>query len=163
VPEALHVIVEIPRGSRNKYEWDAVLRAIKLDRFLFSSVMYPTDYGYFPDTLAEDGDPLDAMVCVSDATFPGCYIPVKVIALFRMRDEKGVDDKVLCVPCTDPSWSEIDTLEDVPQQLRDEIAHFFSIYKQPEGYAVKVDGWRDRDEALEVIETAGRRYRDEAA
>jgi inorganic pyrophosphatase len=163
VTEGLHAIVEIPMGSRNKYEWDAELDAIKLDRFLFASVTYPTDYGYFPNTLAEDGDPLDAMVCVSDATFPGCYVPVRPIALFRMRDEKGVDDKVLCVPRTDPNWSHIEGLEDVPQQLRDEIAHFFSIYKQPEGHAVKVDGWRGRDEAQAVLEAAVERHRERSA
>jgi hypothetical protein len=85
----LYAIVEIPKGSRNKYEWDARMGAIKLDRLLFTSVAYPTDYGYFPETLAEDGDPLDVMVCVSEPTFSGCYIQVKVIALFRMSDEKG--------------------------------------------------------------------------
>jgi inorganic pyrophosphatase len=92
VAAPLHVIVEIPMGSRNNYEWDAELDAIKLDRFLFASVTHPTGYGFFPDTLAEDGDPLDAMVCVSDATFPCCDVPVRPIALSRMRDDTGVDD-----------------------------------------------------------------------
>ena len=101
----LHCLVEIPKGSRNKYEWDERSAAIKLDRFLFSSVVYPTDYGFVPDTLGEDGDPLDAMVCVSEPTFPGCVIPVKAIALFRMADDKGQDDKILCVPHQDPNWS----------------------------------------------------------
>src|SRR5580704_11644655 len=96
-PELL-CLVEIPKGSRNKYEWSPELNAITLDRFLFSSVVYPTDYGFIPDTEAEDGDPLDAMVCVSEPTFPGCVIRVKPIALFKMRDDKGLDDKVLCVP-----------------------------------------------------------------
>ena len=103
MPERVHCLVEIPKGSRNKYEWDDELKAIKLDRFLFSSVVYPTDYGFIPETVGEDGDPLDAMVCVSEPTFPGCVIPVKVIALFRMRDDKGVDDKVVCVPEHDPT------------------------------------------------------------
>lgn len=154
----LHVLVEIPKGSRNKYEWDEELGGIKLDRFLFSSVVYPTDYGYLPQTLAEDGDPLDAMVCVSEATFPGCRIPVNVIALLRMRDEKGVDDKILCVPWEDPNWSQVERLDDLPAQLRDEIAHFFSIYKQPEGHEVTVDGWRPREDALAVIEESQERY-----
>ena len=132
-----HCFVEIPKGSRNKYEWDEELQAIKLDRFLFSSVVYPTDYGFIPETLGEDGDPLDAMVCVSEPTFPGCIIPVKVIALFRMRDDKGVDDKVLCVPLEDPNWNHMEALDDLPQPLRDEISHFFSIYKQPEGKHVR--------------------------
>jgi inorganic pyrophosphatase len=158
--ETFHCLVEIPKGSRNKYEWDAELNAIKLDRFLFSSVVYPTDYGFIPDTLGEDGDPLDAMVCVSEPTFPGCMIPVKVIALFRMRDDKGVDDKVVCVPEHDPNWAHVDKLEDLGEALRDEISHFFSIYKQPEGIAVKVDGWFPREQALKIIDEAKERYRD---
>ena len=154
--DPVRCLVEIPKGSRNKYEWNEELQAITLDRFLFSSVVYPTDYGFIPDTLAEDGDPLDAMVCVSEATFPGCVIEVKVIALFRMRDEKGVDDKVLCVPLSDPNWNTMEVLEDLPQPLRDEISHFFSIYKELEGKQVEVEGWRSREEALEVIEDAKR-------
>jgi inorganic pyrophosphatase len=150
--------IEIPKGSRNKYEWDEKLQGIKLDRFLFSSVVYPTDYGFVPHTRAEDGDPLDAMVCVSEATFPGCVIPAKVIALFRMTDEAGVDDKLLCVPCDDPNWSHIESLDDLPTQLRDEIAHFFSIYKEPEGLEVDVQGWQPRDAALEVLEASRQRW-----
>jgi inorganic pyrophosphatase len=144
-------LVEIPKGSRNKYEWDEDLQAIKLDRFLFSSVVYPTDYG-------EDGDPLDAMVCVSEPTFPGCVIPVKVIALFRMRDEGAIDDKVLCVPLEDPNWNHMETLDDLPQNLKDEISHFFSIYKQPEGKHVMVDGWFSREEAFKTIAEARERW-----
>jgi inorganic pyrophosphatase len=162
MPERIHhCLVEIPKGSRNKYEWDEELQAIKLDRFLFSSVVYPTDYGFIPDTLAEDGDPLDAMVCVSEPTFPGCVIPVKVIALFRMRDEKGPDDKVLCVPLSDPNWNQMERLEDIPEFLQVEISHFFSIYKQPEGKQVTVDGWYPREDALQTIEEA-RERRDQA-
>jgi inorganic pyrophosphatase len=159
--ENFHCLVEIPKGSRNKYEWDAELGAIKLDRFLFSSVVYPTDYGFIPQTIGEDGDPLDAMVCVSEPTFPGCMIPVRVIAVFRMRDDKGVDDKIVCVPHHDPNWNHVDKLEDLGEPLRDEISHFFSIYKQPEGIAVKVDGWFPREQAIELIEAAMQRYRDE--
>jgi inorganic pyrophosphatase len=159
--ENFHCLVEIPKGSRNKYEWDEELQAIKLDRFLFASVVYPTDYGFIPQTLGEDGDPLDAMVVVTEPTFPGCMIPVKVIALFRMRDDKGVDDKVVCVPQHDPNWRHVERLEDLSETLRDEISHFFSIYKQPEGIAVKVDGWFPRDQAIEIIEAAKERYRDE--
>jgi inorganic pyrophosphatase len=156
--EPLYCKVEIPKGSRNKYEWDERRRAITLDRFLFSSVVYPTDYGFIPDTLAEDGDPLDAMVCVSEPTFPGCEIAVKPIALFKMRDDKGVDDKVLCVPLQDPNWNGIESLEDLPLQLRDEISHFFSIYKTPEGKVVKVDGWFPLEQALAEIDSAQRRW-----
>jgi inorganic pyrophosphatase len=156
--EPLYCKVEIPKGSRNKYEWDERRQAITLDRFLFSSVVYPTDYGFIPDTLAEDGDPLDAMVCVSEPTFPGCEIQVKPIALFKMRDDKGVDDKVLCVPFQDPNWNGIESLEDLPLQLRDEISHFFSIYKTPEGKVVKVDGWFPLEQALTEIDSAQRRW-----
>ena len=149
--------VEIPKGSRNKYEYDEELEAIVLDRFLFSSMVYPTDYGFIPKTLGEDGDALDAMVCVSEATFPGCVIPVKAIALFRMEDDKGVDDKVLCVPLSDPAWNTLEELDDLPKQLQDEIAHFFSVYKDLEQKKVKVDGWHSRDEALEEIEASRKR------
>src|SRR5204862_30670 len=113
----------IPKGSRNKYEYDHDMDVIKLDRFLFSSMVYPTDYGFIPDTLGQDTDPLDAMVLVSEPTFPGCVIEVKAIALFRMEDDKGIDDKVLCVPLTDPAWNTLETLEDVPTPLKDGIAH----------------------------------------
>jgi inorganic pyrophosphatase len=152
------VRVEIPKGSRNKYEYDPDLDAIKLDRFLFSSMVYPTDYGYFPETCAEDGDPLDAMVCVSEPTFPGCVIEVKPIALFKMEDDKGVDDKILCVPCQDPGWNTLSTLEDISKQLRNEIEHFFSVYKDLEQKKVKVDGWYSREDAIAEIREARERY-----
>jgi len=152
--DPVNVLIEIPRGSRNKYEWDDELKAIKLDRFLFSSVVYPTDYGFLPETRGEDGDPLDALVCVSEPTFPGCVIPVKVIALLRMRDEEGVDDKIVCVPDSDPNWNTVEKLADLPHALRDEISHFFSIYKQPQGIHVKVDGWYEAEDAWKVIDDA---------
>src|SRR3954471_6104842 len=152
--------VEIPKGSRNKYEYDEELDAIVLDRFLFSSMVYPTDYAYIPQTHAEDGDPLDAMVCVSEPTFPGCVIPVKPIALFRMEDDKGVDDKVLCVPISDPAWNTLEELDDLPEQLQQEIAHFFSVYKDLEQKKVKVDGWHSREEAEEEIQKARKRWKE---
>jgi len=157
----LHCLVEIPKGSRNKYEWDPEIGAIKLDRFLFSSVVFPTDYGFIQDTLGEDGDPLDAMVCVSEPTFPGCVIRVKAIALFKMWDEKGEDDKIVCVPLDDPGWNQAETLEDIPKPLQREIKHFFSIYKELEEKKVEVEGWRSREEALEVI-ADGRRLQEQA-
>ncbi|MGH2992132.1 MAG: inorganic diphosphatase [Solirubrobacterales bacterium] len=156
--ERLLCVIEIPKGSRNKYELDHETGAIKLDRLLFSSVHYPTDYGFFPDTWALDDDPLDAMVCVSEPTFPGCQIEVKPISLLRMRDEKGIDDKVLCVPRTDPGWNSLEVLEDIPQGLRDEIAHFFSIYKNLERKQVEVDGWYSREDALAEIEASRTRF-----
>ena len=155
-------IIEIPKGSRNKYEYDHESHAIKLDRFLYSSVVYPTDYGFIPDTLSLDGDPLDVMVCVSEPTFPGCQITVKPIALFRMEDDKGVDDKVLAVPCTDPTWNRLATLDDLSKQLQDEIAHFFSVYKDLEQKAVKVRGWFSREDAIKEIDASRERYREAA-
>jgi inorganic pyrophosphatase len=153
-------VVEIPRGSRNKYEYDPELGAIKLDRFLFASVVYPTEYGFIPETLAPDGDALDVMVCVSEPTFPGCMVDARPLGLFEMEDEKGVDSKVLCVPCGDPGWNEFERLEDLPRALRNEIAHFFSVYKDLEpGKESKVRGWRDRDAAVREIEQAQERYR----
>jgi inorganic pyrophosphatase len=154
-------VVEIPRGSRNKYEYDPELGAIKLDRFLFASVVYPTEYGFIPETLALDGDMLDVMVCVSEPTFPGCVVCARPLGLFEMEDEEGVDSKVLCVPCDDPGWSEFERLEDLPRALRNEIAHFFSVYKDLEpGKESKVKGWRDRDAAVREIELARERYRE---
>ena len=157
--EKLKCLVEIPKGSRNKYEYDHDEDVIKLDRFLFSSMVYPTDYGFIPDTLALDGDPLDAMVCVSEPTFPGCLIYVKPIALFRMEDDKGIDDKVLCVPLHDPAWNTLEELDDLPEQLRAEIAHFFSVYKDLEQKKVRVDGWYSREDAIEEIQAARERHR----
>jgi inorganic pyrophosphatase len=154
-------VIEIPKGSRNKYEYDHETHAIKLDRFLYSSVVYPTDYGFIPDTLSLDGDPLDVMVCVSEPTFPGCVIDVKPIALFRMEDDKGIDDKVLAVPCTDPTWNQLEVLEDLSTQLRDEIAHFFSIYKDLEQKSVTVKGWFSREDAVEEIRASRERYTSE--
>jgi inorganic pyrophosphatase len=158
--DSFECIVEIPKGSRNKYEWDHERNALVLDRFLFSSVVYPTDYGFIPETLGQDGDPLDAMVCVSEATFPGCMIDVKAIALFRMEDDKGIDDKVLCVPLSDPGWNKMETLDDIPDQLQDEIAHFFSIYKDLERKKVTVDGWYSREDAIEEIEASRKRFKE---
>jgi inorganic pyrophosphatase len=155
--EAITCLVEIPKGSRNKYEYDHDAGGIKLDRFLFSSMVYPTDYGFIPDTLGLDGDPLDVMVCVSEPTFPGCIIDVKPIALFRMEDDKGVDDKVLCVPLQDPAWNTLEELDDLPDQLRKEIAHFFSVYKDLEQKKVTVDGWYSREDAWTEIEEARER------
>jgi inorganic pyrophosphatase len=154
------VLVEIPKGSRNKYEWDHERERLVLDRFLFSSVVYPTDYGFIPDTLSLDGDPLDVMICVSEPTFPGCTIDVKPIALFRMEDDQGVDDKVLAVPLSDPGWNEMETLDDLPRQLRDEIQHFFSHYKDLEQKTVKVDGWYSREDAIEEIDASRKRFRE---
>jgi inorganic pyrophosphatase len=161
--DALLCIVEIPKGSRNKYEYDAELGAIKFDRYLMPSVVYPTDYGFFPDTLALDGDPLDALICLSEPTFPGCVVPVKPIGLFEMEDEHGIDDTVLCVPLHDPGWNSLEHVRDLPDLLRQEIAHFFAIYKDldPDRES-EVKGWADREKALAAIEESQARYRAQA-
>lgn len=153
------VLVEIPKGSRNKYEFDKEANVIKFDRMLFSSVQYPTDYGFIPDTLASDGDPLDALVLVWEPTFPGCLIETKPLGVFKMRDEKGDDEKILTVPVSDPLWNHLNTLKDAPPHLVKEIEHFFSIYKQLEGKEVEVIGWEDRDEAIKVIEECRARHK----
>ena len=153
------VFIEIPKGSRNKYELDKKTNAIKFDRMLFSSVQYPTDYGFIPDTLASDGDPLDALVLVWEPTFPGCLIDTKPIGVLKMRDEKGDDEKILAVPVSDPLWNHLNSLKDAPPHLVKEIEHFFSIYKQLEGKQVEIIGWEDRDEALHVIEDCYERYK----
>jgi inorganic pyrophosphatase len=157
----LHCMIEIPKGSRNKYEWDPELQAIKLNRFLFSSVQFPTDYGFVTDTLGESGDALDALVCVGAPTFPGCLVEVRAIGALRMDDEEGRSDKLVCVPHDDPSWDEVEGIDGLPSQLRSEIEHFYSMYKQPEGKDVTVYGWEDRAFAEEAI-AAGRKRHEEA-
>jgi inorganic pyrophosphatase len=157
----LTCIVEIPKGSRNKYEFDPEIGGIKLDRFISASVVYPTDYGYVPDTLAPDGDPLDVLVCVSEPTFPGCIVVTKPIGLFKMSDEKGPDDHVVCVPCHDPGWNTFEDVDDLPQLLRAEIGHFFTVYKDLDADRhSEVGGWAGRDAALETIEKARRAFND---
>ena len=126
------VFVEIPMGSRNKYEWDEELGGVVLDRRLFTSMTYPADYGFVEGTLAEDGDPLDALVLVAEPTFPGCRIRVRPIGVFHMSDEKGPDEKVLCVPLADPSFERVRDIHDVLAETRDEIEHFFQRYKDLE-------------------------------
>ena len=161
--DRLHCLVEIPKGSRNKYEVDKLTGVIRLDRRLFSATVYPADYGFIPETLGADGDPLDAMVCVSEPTFSGCVIPVKPVALFVMQDEAGEDDKIVCVPTHDPGWNHAETLEDIPEQLQREITHFFSVYKQLEGKKVSVEGWRTLEEAREVIAEGRRMFEEREA
>ena len=157
--QTVECVVEIPKGSRNKYEYDHELGAIKLDRFVSASVVYPTDYGFIPETLSLDGDPLDVMICVSEPTFPGCVVSIKPIALLEMEDEHGVDPHVLGVPVADPLWNSFERLEDLPPPLAAEISHFFVVYKDLDsGRRSSVQGWRDRDAALLEIEQSRRRY-----
>jgi inorganic pyrophosphatase len=152
------VFVEIPAGSRNKYEWDAKLGGLVLDRRLFTAMTYPADYGYVEGTLAEDGDPLDALVLVADPTFPGCRIRVRLIGVFHMADEKGPDEKLLCEPLSDPAFDRIRDIDDVPAELRDEIEHFFQRYKdlEPEK-KTETGGWGNRAEAEQILAAARER------
>ncbi len=155
------VMIEIPKGSRNKYEYDKEKRVLRFDRMLFSAVHYPSDYGFIPDTLAQDGDPLDALVLVWEPTFPGCLIEARPVGLFKMWDEKGPDEKILCVPVSDPLWNYIESLADVPPHLLKEIAHFFAIYKDLEEKKTGVEGWEDCEAALKVIRESQHRYRNQ--
>jgi inorganic pyrophosphatase len=159
VEELVDVVVEIPKGSRNKYEYDPDLDAIVLDRMLFTSMQYPADYGYISGTLGGDGDTLDALVFVGEPTFPGCHIRARPVGLFRMRDEKGADEKILCVPPKDPMWSAAHDLADLQPGLLKEIEHFFQVYKDLEGGKVGTEGFGDRAEALDVIADARIRLR----
>ena len=154
------VIVEIPKGSRNKYEYDLRLDRIRLDRMLFTSTGYPGDYGFVPGTIAEDGDPIDVVVLLDEPTFPGCLIQVRVIAVFWMRDEERADAKLLCVPAHDPRKAHLQELEDVPMHLIAEIWHFFEIYEalEPGKSLSGTRNWERRDAAVAALEDARRRF-----
>lgn len=158
--EGIRVVVEIPKGSRNKYEYDPGTDRFYLDRMLFSSVHYPADYGFVPETIARDGDPVDVLVLVGEATFPGCVIEVRPVGVFEMTDEKGPDEKILSVPLHDPQWNWIRELDQVPDHLLREIEHFFEIYKDLEEKETEVEGWRDRAAARRRIEEGRRRWRE---
>jgi inorganic pyrophosphatase len=160
--DVLTCIVEIPKGSRNKYEYDRELEVIVFDRFISGSVVYPTDYGFIFDTLGLDGDELDVLICVTEPTFPGCRIPVRPVGMLIMSDENGSDNKILSVPISDPNWNHCEGLEDVPAQLRAEILHFFTVYKDLDADRFsQPEGWADRDAAWKEIEQAReRRLRD---
>ena len=151
----VEVVVETPQGSRNKYEMDTKTGRIRLDRMLFTSTRYPLDYGFITGTLAEDGDPLDALVWLEEPTFPGCLVDARPVAVFWMHDEGGPDAKVLTVCSHDPRKAGIRDLGDVPPHLLNEIGHFFDIYKELEpGKSTDVRGWMDRTEAERVIKEA---------
>jgi inorganic pyrophosphatase len=153
--DELLAFIEIPAGSRNKYEYDPKIGHVVLDRTLWTSVVYPADYGFLMDTLGRDGDPVDVLVLVAEPTFPGVVIPVEPIGVFEMTDEKGEDDKVLCVPFKDPEWSHLHDISDVRTSMLDEIGHFFDIYKDLEhGADTVVGGWHGRAYADEVIAEA---------
>ena len=160
VPEdAFVAVVEIPKGSRNKYEWDHELNAIKLDRFLFSSMVYPTDYGFVPDTLGARRRPARRDGVRQRADVPGLRDPRQADRPLSMEDEQGVDDKVLACRSRTRGGTPSSALDDISRQLQDEIAHFFSVYKDLEQKQVRVDGWYSREEALEEIQRSLERER----
>ncbi|HWP34913.1 MAG TPA: inorganic diphosphatase [Thermodesulfobacteriota bacterium] len=153
-------MIEIPRGSRNKYEWDRRRGAFRLDRVLYASVHYPGDYGFIPDTLAEDGDPLDILVLVEQPSFTGCLIEARPVGMLEMADDKGRDLKILAVPAVDPRFDEIADLSALPGHWKLEIAEFFEIYKRLEGKRTDVGGWHGAAAAWAAIleaEEAARR------
>ena len=156
----VEMIVEIPQGSRNKYEMDHDTGAIWLDRTLFTATQYPLDYGFFPNTLGEDGDPLDALVWLGQPTFPGCHVYVRPVAVFWMEDEAGGDAKVLCVPSHDPRFKNYFDIEDLPEHMLDEVGNFFETYKLLEpNKETTVRGWEGRQAAEKEIADAFERLK----
>jgi inorganic pyrophosphatase len=154
----VEVIIEVPQGSRNKYEMDHATGRIRLDRMLFTSTRYPADYGFIPGTLAEDGDPLDAMVLLGEPAFPGTYVTARPVAVFWMHDEHGPDAKILAVPARDPRYRDLQDLPDIPAHLLAEISQFFDVYKELEpGKSTDIRGWQDRAAAEQEIAAATRR------
>ena len=152
------VLIEIPKGSRNKYEVDHETGRLRLDRMLFTSTAYPEDYGFIENTLGQDGDPLDALVLLQAPTFPGCLIECRAIGMFRMTDEAGGDDKVLCVPSHDPRLTHLQDIEDVSKFDRLEIQHFFEVYKDLEpGKSVEGATWVGAAEAYAEIQSSRKR------
>ncbi len=159
---SIDVVIEIPRGSRNKYEYDHERGVMRLDRRLFSATTYPSDYGFLPDSLGEDSDPLDALVLLDDPTFPGCWVRARPVGVFWMDDDKGPDAKIICVPAGDPRWDHIVEIEDVFKSMRAEIQHFFDVYKELEpGKHTSTRGFEDTAAVWREIEAAYERYRAE--
>lgn len=154
--KSIDVVVEIPAGGRNKYEYDHEKHIIRLDRRLSSTNVYPADYGFIPDTLAEDGDPLDVLVLLDEPTFPGCWIEVRPVGLFQMSDEKGPDAKIICVAKADTRRQNIQDIDDLPKHFLEEVEHFFKVYKDlepgkvsnPQGYENKEAAWAEIEECL---------------
>jgi inorganic pyrophosphatase len=151
-PGILNVLIEIPAGSKNKYEFDKDLQAFALDRVLYSSVQYPYDYGFVPNTLADDGDPLDGMVLMDQPTFPGCVIPARPIGMLEMIDGGDRDEKILCVPDKDPRFAGVTSLSNIAPHRLDEIAEFFRTYKNLEKKVTEILGWQDIDKVMPLVE-----------
>ncbi|HET7585130.1 MAG TPA: inorganic diphosphatase [Gemmatimonadaceae bacterium] len=157
-PEVITAVVEIPRGSRNKYELDKESGQMRLDRVLASAVHYPGDYGFVPRTLAEDNDPIDVLVLINEPTFPLCHIDVRPIGALRMRDRGENDEKILAVPTNDPYWAEYFDIADIAQHVLKEVEHFFAVYKDLEGKRVEILGWEKSERAMALVSAAIKRY-----
>jgi len=161
-PEVINAVIEIPKGSRNKYEYDKEMEAFALDRVLYSSVVYPADYGFIPKTVYDDGDPMDIIVLMEQPTFPGCVIASKPIGIMGMIDGGDKDYKILAVPVDDPKFKDINDISDIPSHILDEIAEFFKTYKNLEGKKVEVLNWDNAEiakrEAIRSIELYKEKY-----
>ena len=157
-PQVVNVVVEIPKGSHNKYEYDEAVDEIRLDRILYSAVFYPTDYGFIPQTRSLDGDHLDVMVVISESLFPGCIVPVRPIGVLNMEDEEGRDDKIIGVADNDPRLKEVKTINNLDDHYKKEIHNFFEVYKNLEKKPVKVHRWLGKEEAFKIILKARERF-----
>lgn len=158
-PGLVNVLIEITGGSKNKYEFDKDLNAFALDRVLFASVQYPYDYGFIPNTLADDGDPLDGMVIMDEPTFPGCIITARPIGMLEMIDGGDRDEKILCVPEEDPRYSQVNSLKDIAPHRLEEIAEFFRTYKNLEKKVTEILGWKDVDTVKPLVEQCIKAYK----
>jgi len=158
LPDIVHAVIEVPKGSRNKYEYSKKAGLLKLDRVLYSAVMYPGDYGFIPRTLFEDGDPMDILVMINEPTFPGCVIEARPIGMFKMIDDDEKDFKILAVPATDPSFDDYHKMDDIPKHFPREMENFFLTYKQLQGTPVSTLGWATAEEAKESIQESRKLY-----
>jgi inorganic pyrophosphatase len=158
-PEIINVIVEVPKGTRNKYEYSKTNGVIKLDRVLYSPLHYPGDYGFIPQTYFEDDDPMDVLVMMNAPTFSGCLIEARPVGMFKMIDGGETDYKVLAVPATDPAFDGISVLEDVPAHFPREVQHFFMVYKQLQGADVSNEGWVNVEDTRKAIQDAMAAYK----
>ena len=157
-PEIVRMIVEIPKGSSNKYEYDGKLGVFRLDRALYSPMHYPGDYGFVPGTLAEDGDPMDVLVLVQEPSVTGCLIEVRPVGMLSMTDSEEHDQKILAVPNRNPRYDQIHTMDQIFAHVRREIEHFFTIYKELEGKQTRIESWQGPIEARRAILDARTKY-----
>jgi inorganic pyrophosphatase len=151
-PDRMFAVIEVPKGTRNKYEYDKDFGAIRLNRVLYSPLHYPGDYGFFPQTYYDDGDPLDVLVMMQAPTFPGCIVEVRPIGMYKMIDGGERDFKILAVPATDPHYNGYFDIRDIPQHFPTEVGHFFTTYKDLEGTTIRNEGWTGAAGAKETIE-----------